>query len=68
MKLPEKLKREACHLGMATHSELYEAIVRDCARIAGDMAKRENDGYDRNGHERAILARYGLKPEDSHEQ
>ena len=43
-----------------TVEEIYEAIVRDCARIAGDMAKRENDGYDRNGHERAILARYGL--------
>ena len=55
MKLPDIGLRDTM-----TVEEIYEAIVRDCARIAGNMAKRENDGYDRNGHERAILARYGL--------
>ena len=64
MKLPEELNYVITGCNLTD----IEAIVRDCARIAGDMAKRENDGYDRNGHERAILARYGLKPEDSHEQ
>ena len=46
----------------------YEAIVRDCAHF---IANAEGLGIGHTTGFRlsdAILARYGLKPEDSHEQ
>ena len=63
MKLPDEL-RELERLAPPHVAIVYEAIVRDCAKVCDDVTRRSYTNYDVRecaGRLRdAILARYGL--------
>ena len=65
MKLPLEIGKMPC-LTARHEVERYEAIVRDCAKTAGDDMRRGGESSVvaslSTAVERAILARYELEP------